>query len=194
MTSDSSQTFSKQEWSDCMEKVKQKDKRAFALIFHYFSPRLKPFTFKYMGNEQVALEMVQETLAIVWQKAPLFDGSKSALSTWIYTIARNLCFDTLRKQRGQELHLHAEDIWPEGNYPAEFVESDNAENDLLKAQVLSYLDALPEKQKLVVKAIYVDDLPQHQVAEIYSIPLGTVKSRLRLGVEKLKDLINMEQR
>ncbi|MCE7631249.1 sigma-70 family RNA polymerase sigma factor, partial [Vibrio fluvialis] len=101
MTSVNPQTFSRQDWTVCMEKVKQHDKDAFAVVFHYFSPRLKQFVFKHLGNEQVALELVQETMATVWQKSHLFDGDKSSLSTWIYTIARNLCFDLLRKQKGK---------------------------------------------------------------------------------------------
>lgn len=182
----------RQEWQALMEKVKLRDKKAFEVIFIYFSPRLKQFTFKHMGNEQVALELVQDAMAVVWQKAHLFNGEKSSLSTWIYTVARNLCFDLMRKQKGKELHVHSEDIWPGDFCPPDFVEHYSPETDRLKTQVVKFLDTLPEAQKQVVQAVYLDDMPQLQVAEMLNVPLGTVKSRLRLAVEKLRHTIGEE--
>ncbi|ELV8727364.1 RNA polymerase sigma factor [Vibrio fluvialis] len=193
MTSVNPQTFSRQDWTVCMEKVKQHDKDAFAVVFHYFSPRLKQFVFKHLGNEQVALELVQETMATVWQKSHLFDGDKSSLSTWIYTIARNLCFDLLRKQKGKESHVLADDIWPSDFCPPDMVEHYAPEHEMLKEQVLKFLDTLPEAQQKVVRAVYLEELPHQQVAEMFNIPLGTVKSRLRLAVEKLRTSIDAER-
>lgn len=187
------QHFSKEDWASCMEQVKCRDKSAFALVFHHFSPRLKQFAYRHMGNEQVAVEIVQDALATVWQKSALFDSSKSSLSTWIYTIARNLCFDTLRKQKGREAHIHSEDIWPNDYCPPDMVEHYSPETDRLKEQVVKYLDTLPEAQKKVVKAVYLEDLPHQQVADMFDIPLGTVKSRLRLAVEKLRHTIEADK-
>ncbi|OCH76251.1 sigma-70 family RNA polymerase sigma factor [Vibrio breoganii] len=181
------------EWNECMVKVQQGDKAAFAKVFKHFSPRLKQFAYKHVGNEQVAMELVQDALAAVWQKSQLFDGSKSALSTWIYTIARNLCFDLLRKQKGRELHVHSEDIWPDDYCPPDLVDQYSPERNMLREQIVRYLDTLPVKQKEVVKAIYLDELPHQEVADKFDIPLGTVKSRLRLAVEKLKDTIRADQ-
>ncbi|NVD07367.1 sigma-70 family RNA polymerase sigma factor [Vibrio sp. JPW-9-11-11] len=187
------QAFKKADWASCMEKVKQKDKQAFALVFTHFSPRLKQFAYRHMGNEQVALEIVQDALATVWQKSALFDGEKSSLSTWIYTIARNLCFDTLRKQKGREAHIHSEDIWPNDYCPPDMVEHYSPETEMLKQQIVKYLDILPDAQRKVVKAVYLEELPHQQVADMFDIPLGTVKSRLRLAVEKLRNTIEAEK-
>jgi RNA polymerase sigma-70 factor (ECF subfamily) len=176
-----------------MELVKQRDKNAFALVFTHFSPRLKQFAYKHMGNEQVAVELVQETMATVWQKCALFDGSKSSLSTWIYTIARNLCFDLLRKQKGRAAHLLADDIWPSDFLPPDLVEHYTPEHEMLKEQVIKFLDILPEAQRKVVQAVYLEELPHQKVADMFDIPLGTVKSRLRLAVEKLRNEIEAEQ-
>lgn len=186
------QAFTKNDWASCMEKVKQKDKQAFAQVFLHFSPRLKQFAYRHMGNEQVALEIVQEAMSTVWQKSALFNSDKSSLSTWIYTIARNLCFDTLRKQKGREAHIHSEDIWPNDYCPPDMVEHYSPETERLKQQVIKYLDILPEAQKKVVKAVYLEELPHQQVADMFDIPLGTVKSRLRLAVEKLRDSIEAD--
>ncbi|MFA0084520.1 sigma-70 family RNA polymerase sigma factor [Vibrio sp. E150_011] len=186
MTQDEQETLTKQEWIECIERVKQRDKHAYATLFHYYSPRLKQFVFRYIGNDQVAIEIVQEAMAAVWQKAHLFDASKSALSTWIYTIARNLCFDMLRKQKGKELHVRADDIWPSDYCPPDFVEHYSPETDRLKEQIIQFLDDLPQAQRDVVRAVYLQEIPHQQVADMYDIPLGTVKSRLRLAVEKLR--------
>lgn len=187
------QAFTKADWAACMEKVKQKDKCSFALVFSHFSPRLKQFAYRHMGNEQIALEIVQEAMAIVWQKSALFDPGKSSLSTWIYTIARNLCFDTLRKQKGREAHIHSEDIWLNDYCPPDMVEHYSPETELLKQQVVKYLDLLPESQRRVVQAVYLEERPHQQVADMFDIPLGTVKSRLRLAVEKLRNSIEADR-
>lgn len=193
MSEHNTSTYSRADWTECMEKVKQQDKLAFATVFSHFSPRLKQFTFRHVGNEQVALEMVQETMATVWQKSALFDGSKSSLSTWIYTIARNLCFDMLRRQKGKDLHIHSEDIWPNDYCPPDMVEHYSPEIEMLKIQIVKYLDTLPDAQKKVVQAVYLEELPHQQVADMFDIPLGTVKSRLRLAVEKLRDTIEADK-
>lgn len=187
------ETYTKQDWAQCMEKVKAQDKQAFATIFNHFSPRLKQFTFKHMGNEQVAVELVQETMAVVWQKSHLFDGSKSSLSTWIYTVARNLCFDLLRKQKGRQAHLLSDDIWPSDYCPPDLVEHYSPENDRLKQQVVEFLNILPKQQQEVVRAVYLEELPHQQVADMFDIPLGTVKSRLRLAVEKLRLSVEVDK-
>jgi len=186
MLNENPQAMTRQDWSACMERVKEKDRQAFAVIFNFYAPKLRHFAYKHVGNEQVALELVQDTMMTVWHKAHLFDGSKSALSTWVYTIARNLCFDLLRKQKGRDLHIHADDIWPSDYYPLDLVDCYSPEQDLLKDQVLKFLQCLPKAQREVMQAVYIEDLPQQQVAEMFDIPLGTVKSRLRLAVEKLR--------
>ena len=193
MVSEDTQAFTRADWTECMDRVKQKDTQAFALVFQHFTPRLKQFTYRHMGNEQVCMEVVQETLTIVWQKSILFDGSKSSLSTWIYTIARNLCFDMLRKQKGRDAHLSSDDIWPNDYCPPDLVEHYSPEQEMLKEQVVKYLDTLPDAQRTVVKAVYLEEMPHQQVAEMLNIPLGTVKSRLRLAIEKLKHSIEADR-
>lgn len=192
MTSQNPQTFTRDDWADCMEKVQQQDKVAFGVVFHFFSPRLKQFVIKQLGNEQVAMEIVQETMAALWQKSHLFDSQKSSLSTWVYTIARNLCYDLMRKQKGRQLHVLADDIWPADYCPPDLIDHYSPEHERLKEQVVKFLDLLPESQQKVVRAVYLEGLPHQQVAEMFDIPLGTVKSRLRLAVEKLRTSIDAE--
>ncbi|MGK0382730.1 MAG: RNA polymerase sigma-70 factor (ECF subfamily), partial [Flavobacteriales bacterium] len=77
-------------------------KRSFAKIFSYFAPRLRSYALKQMGNEALAMELVQDTMSNVWQKSHLFNSEKGSPSTWIFTIARNIRFDMLRKQRNRK--------------------------------------------------------------------------------------------
>jgi RNA polymerase sigma-70 factor (ECF subfamily) len=185
------ESYTRKDWEAKMSLVKQGDKRAFAEIFHFFSPRLKHFTFKQLHNEQVALEMVQETMAAVWNKAQLFDGSKSSLSTWIFTIARNQCFDHLRKHKGREVAIDSDDLWAYYSEP-EMIEHYAPEHDRLKQQVVEHLKVLPEAQRQVVQAVFLDEMPHQAVADMLDIPVGTVKSRIRLAVEKLKIQLDSE--
>nr|WP_086938622.1 sigma-70 family RNA polymerase sigma factor [Thaumasiovibrio occultus] len=180
-------------WKEVMLRIQQGDKAAFASFFSYYSPRLKHYAFKHIGDEQLALEIVQETMTKVWQKANLFDPAKSSPSTWLYTIARNLCFDLLRKNSGREIVLNSEDVYPLEEMGAH----DNAdpyapEQAVLKSRLKQWLEVLPAAQQDVVKAVYLEDMPQQQVAEMLDVPLGTVKSRLRLAVEKLRVTMNVE--
>lgn len=91
------------------------------------------------------------------------------------------------------MHVYADDIWPTDYCPPDLVEHYSPEHEMLKEQVLKFLTLLPEAQQAIVKAVYLEELPQQQVAEMFNIPLGTVKSRLRLAVEKLRQSIQAEQ-
>jgi len=99
----------------------------------------------------------------------------------------------LRKQKGRQAHILADDIWPSDFLPPDLIEHYAPEHEMLKEQVIKFLDILPEAQRKVVQAVYLEDLPHQQVAEMYDIPLGTVKSRLRLAVEKLRLTIEADQ-
>ncbi|MCE7631250.1 sigma-70 family RNA polymerase sigma factor, partial [Vibrio fluvialis] len=90
-------------------------------------------------------------------------------------------------------HVLADDIWPSDFCPPDMVEHYAPEHEMLKEQVLKFLDTLPEAQQKVVRAVYLEELPHQQVAEMFNIPLGTVKSRLRLAVEKLRTSIDAER-
>nr|WP_087025631.1 sigma-70 family RNA polymerase sigma factor [Thaumasiovibrio subtropicus] len=170
-----------------MLRIQQGDRQAFSQLFSYYAPRLKHYVFKHIKDEEVAAEVVQETMSKVWQKANQFDPDKSSPSTWIYTIARNLSYDLLRKQQSQGKTISTDDIYPlEEHYKEELSDPYAPEQALMQAKLRQWLEVLPDNQKDVVKAVYLEDIPQQQVAEMFDLPLGTVKSRLRLAVEKLR--------
>lgn len=165
------------------------DKQAFELLFKHFAPKIRAFGLQRFGQEAQALELVQETMLNIWQKAPLFDADKGKASTWIYTVMRNHCFDMLRKKKTKKEEQLSDDLWP----ILETATNSSAKADhLLSRQLLRNITCLPEQQEQIVRAVYIDDLTQQEVADLLSIPLGTVKSRLRLAIAKLKAVLEVE--
>lgn len=168
-------------WVEHLYAIRDKqDQSAFAEVFAYFAPRVKAFLMKSGASPDLAEEVAQEVMATLWRKSHMFDPSKASVSTWIFTIARNRRIDVLRKQRRPE----PEDIvWG----PEE--EPDQA--DVLALQQESEklgiaLADLPEKQRdLIVKAYY-GELSHSEIAEQTGLPLGTIKSRIRLALERLR--------
>jgi RNA polymerase sigma-70 factor (ECF subfamily) len=188
-----SKTATKSDWRKALAAIATtRDKRSYAALFAHFAPRLKAFGMKQFGQEAQALELVQETLLNVWQKAHLYSPEKGAPSTWIYTIARNLSYDMMRKRSGRGEEVCAEDLWPVLSDREPDDERMLPEHLLLQRQLDKFYDVLSETQMEVVRKVYLEDKPQQQVAEELDIPLGTVKSRLRLAVEKLRECINNE--
>ncbi|MCC2614748.1 sigma-70 family RNA polymerase sigma factor [Aestuariibacter halophilus] len=165
-------------------------KAAFSQVFGYFAPRLRSFALKQTGNEALAMELVQDTLSNVWQKAHLFNAEKGSPSTWIFTIARNIRYDMLRKQQNRKEDICADDLWPvlcEQTADPNEVEMDE---QITLDQLGTLFEALPEKQKVVIEAIYIEGKSQQEVADQLDIPLGTVKSRTRLALQRLKEMLN----
>jgi RNA polymerase sigma-70 factor (ECF subfamily) len=165
----------------------QRDKRAFTAIFTFFAPKIKRFGIKQLNTEAMAAELVQETLSKVWNKAHLFDPNKGAATTWVYSIMRNASFDMLRKIKTKNELLLGDDIWPIET--EEHSDSEVYADHLMERQMVAYVDQLPEAQQLVVKGVYFQELSQEQLAKQLDVPIGTVKSRLRLALAKLKEQV-----
>ena len=156
------------------------DKTAFAELFSHFAPRVKSFLMKSGASHDVAEECAQDVMATLWRKAHLFDPAKASVSTWIFTIARNRRIDLLRKQRRPE----PEDLpWgPEA-------EPDQADVIALQQetqQLGQALAQLPEKQRILIEKAYFGDLSHSEIAAETGLPLGTIKSRIRLALERLR--------
>ncbi|TMS83512.1 sigma-70 family RNA polymerase sigma factor [Pseudoalteromonas sp. S554] len=165
--------------------AQDRDKKAFACLFEYFSPKIKRFGIKQFGVEAQAMELVQETLTSVWRKAHLYNSDKGAATTWVYTVMRNASFDMLRKMKSNKEENISEDIWPLIN---DSEDTNHEYTDHLEdKQIKRYLDKLPIAQREVVRGVYFQDMSQEQLAQQLNIPVGTVKSRLRLALQKLRN-------
>ena len=168
-------------WPALVQRVHMdQDKAAFAKIFAHFAPRVKSFLMKGGSGETLAEECTQEVMAPLWQKAHLFDPTRASVSTWIFTIARNKKIDALRKQKRPE----PEDLpWgPEA-------EPDQADVIVLQQETERLAKAvaeLPDKQRLLIEQAYFGDLSHSEIADETGLPLGTIKSRIRLALERLR--------
>lgn len=165
-------------------------KQAFSRLFGYFAPRLRAYALKQTGNEAVAMELVQDTLSNVWQKAHLFNAEKGSASTWIFTIARNIRFDMLRKQQNRKEDICADDLWPVLCEQTAAPDEVSLDYQVTLDQVGSLFESLPEKQRKVIELIYIHGKSQQEVADEMKIPLGTVKSRTRLALQRLKEMLD----
>ena len=167
----------KQIWAELLKKVDTlKDTSAFEELFNHFAPRVKAFLMKSGADPQMAEECSQEVMATVWRKAHLFDSSRASASTWIFTIARNKKIDAIRKQNRPE---------PEQLYPDQDYEPDQESVVELQQEterLTSALEELPEKQRVLVEKAYLGELSHSEIAEITGLPLGTIKSRIRLAI------------
>ena len=153
---------------------------AFGDLFRHFAPRVKAFLIKSGATPTLAEEVSQEVLAIVWRKSHMFDPTRASAATWIFTIARNRKIDALRKQRRPE----PEDIvWgPEYEPDQEEVMALQQEATALGAAIKQ----LPDKQRDLIQQAYFGDMTHSEIANATGLPLGTIKSRIRLALERLR--------
>ena len=169
------------------------DTAAYNKLFGRFASKIFAMGVKLTGNEQLAKDLVQEAMLSVWQKAPLFDLDRGSAKSWIFTLSRNRCFDLLRKLKRQPSCVSADDIWPEGESDTA-LEREEAGSLLAQiSQIEKYYVHLPELQQAAIEQIYIFDKTHEEAAIKLKIPLGTLKSRLRLGLGKLRELIGIEQ-
>jgi RNA polymerase sigma-70 factor (ECF subfamily) len=166
---------------------------AFNQLFERFAKKIFALGMKLTRNEQLANDLIQEALLNVWQKAPLYDLDKGSAKGWIFTLSRNRCFDMLRKQKRQPNCISADDIWPlESGAEPTMVHQDIGGQQVELSLIEGYFDQLSDPQRAVVEQIYIKDRTHEEAAAYLQIPLGTLKSRLRLGVAKLRNLIGVD--
>lgn len=180
------------QWSELLERIaKEQCRKAFAEFFKHFSPLLKGFLIKGSRlNQAQAEELVQEVMIKVWRRANQFDATRSSASTWLYTIARNSRIDWLRKQSNAETEeLVADDLYEDETSETPF---SLLQHQRQHSTVHDALAGLPDEQALVLRKVYMEGLSHSEVSEALELPLGTVKSRVRLALKKLHDVIGRE--
>lgn len=174
-------TAKRMAWVVQIEAVRDnKDRAAFAELFGYFAPRVKSFLMKSGASPDLAEECTQEVMATLWNKAHMFDPAKASVSTWIFTIARNRKIDLLRKQRRPE----PEDL-PWG--PEETPDQADALGLAQETEQLGLaLATLPDEQRKLIERAYFGELSHSEIAAETGLPLGTIKSRIRLALDRLR--------
>ncbi|CUX82027.1 MAG: RNA polymerase sigma-70 factor, ECF subfamily [Roseibaca calidilacus] len=156
------------------------DSTAFAALFAHFGPRVKAYLMKSGADATTAEECAQDVMVTVWRKAAQFDPTRASAATWIFTIARNRRIDMLRRDRRPE----PEDLpWgPE----AEPDQEDALALQQETAQLAAALRTLPEAQRSMIERAYFNELSHSEIADATGLPLGTIKSRIRLALERLR--------
>lgn len=169
---------------DVIQIAKHKDKRAFVRVFEYYAPRLKGFLIKSGLDGGAADEVTQESLMTVWRKAALYNPKKASVSAWVFTICRNKKIDRLRKENKPK--PHAGDIAPEPPMEAEKL----VEEKQIYQNIHYAMTSLSEDQKSVIELSFFKGMPHCEIAEFLGLPLGTVKSRLRLAQAKMRGVLS----
>jgi RNA polymerase sigma-70 factor (ECF subfamily) len=172
--------------SDLLQKVAQsRDVEAFRKLFELYGPRVKSYMMRQGADATTAEDLAQETLLTVWRKAQLYSDEKGSATTWIFTIARNLRIDRLRREVSwQPLPEDRDEEASDGPSPEEEV-TERERRDKVRA----VLTTLPPDQSEVVTLSYVEGLSHSEIAERLGLPLGTVKSRMRLAYQKVKEAV-----
>lgn len=165
--------------------AKSQDAAAFEALFGHFAPRVKAYVMKLGGDAASAEELAQETMVLVWRKAALFDPTKASAATWIFTLARNLRIDAFRRERRPELDPDDPALSPDPEPAADSIMDRQQAADRLGAAIAE----LSLHEQALLKLAYYEDKSHSMIASELGIPLGTVKSRLRLAFGKLRNVL-----
>lgn len=169
-----------------LEKIAEnQDREAFSALFDHFAPRLNATLRKLGTSPEQAEEVVQDTLLTVWRSASQFDRRKASPSTWIYTIARNRRIDLLRKTRRPEMDVHDPALVPDSEDSAESKSIKDTEETLVRKAIAE----LPAEQAELLQLAFYEEKTHKRIALEKNLPLGTVKSRLRLALDKMRRIL-----
>ena len=162
--------------------ARRRDRTAFRALFDHFAPRLKTFFMRGGLDPSAAEEIVQETMVKVWRKADQFDPAKAKASTWIFSIARNLRVDFLRKEKRPQPDFNDPMFVPDAEPDGFDTLSVAQEADMVREAFA----ALPPDQKAVLTLAFYEEKPHSEIASELGLPLGTVKSRIRLAFQRIR--------
>ena len=177
-------------WTIRLQAVaRDRDRKAYAELFRHFAPLLKSFALSTSGMSSNALaeELVQEVMLKIWNRAATFDAAKASATTWIYTLARNCRIDLLRRKFRVHEEVDVDELWDFGTDPEEL--HDALYQKRIEVDVRESLRALPSEQRQIIAKVYMEGKSHSEVAEELNLPLGTVKSRIRLAMSKLKVML-----
>lgn len=171
--------------SDLIEAIAaRRDREAFKALFGDFAPRLKAFARRSGASAQVAEDLAQDVMLTVWRRAALFDRRKAAASTWIFTIARNRRIDMIRREARPDFDPDDPSLRTEETAADDSLHARELEGELRRA-----VARLPQEQAELMRLAYFEDKSHGVIAEELDLPLGTVKSRIRLAMRKLRRMM-----
>lgn len=177
------------ELAACISRIaSERDQSAFELLFRYFAPRIKSYCLKLGADASEAEEITQEAMVSLWRNAEQFDPSKAAPSTWVFTIARNLVIDRFRKSRRPQFDFNDPALVPEDQPPPDRL----IEQTELQENVRQIMDTLSSNERDVLLLSFFENLSHFEISRRLSLPVGTVKSRIRLAFGKIRSKLEAQ--
>ncbi|WP_370476907.1 RNA polymerase sigma factor [Tamlana flava] len=161
------------------------DKKAIKLLYEYYADALFGVIKKIISDDDTAQDVLQESFVKIWRYSKKYDSSKAKLFTWLYRIAYNTAIDKVRSQKnksGNEVQIETSNVYK--------LNSDELNQDVL--DIKKHLNSLDEKYQIVINALFFEGMTQQEASEELDIPLGTIKSRLKIGLRELKKIYNPE--
>jgi RNA polymerase sigma factor (sigma-70 family) len=181
----------KDRFASLVERVASaRDRTAFIELFDYFAPRINAYLLRLGMKQGMAEDLAQDVMLTLWQKAHLFDPSKSALSTWLFRVARNKRIDFLRRDRSALIDPHDPVFQPSAPEGADVTMDATARDERVRLAMAE----LPAEQLELIRLAFFDGLSHSEIAERSSLPLGTVKSRIRLAFARLRKVISADEK
>ncbi|PNQ75331.1 RNA polymerase subunit sigma-70 [Hanstruepera neustonica] len=161
------------------------DKRAISLLYENYADSLYGVISKVLTDQDLAQDALQETFIKVWKKAKSYDASKAKLFTWLYRIAYNTAIDKVRSynnKNSKEIQIETSTVYR--------LTADSINQDVL--DIKKHLETLDEKYQIVINALFFEGMTQQEASDELEIPLGTIKSRLKIGLRELKKIYDPE--
>jgi len=168
---------------EIVELLRHSDKKAISLLYENYSDTLFGVIKKVIKDDDVAQDVLQETFVKIWRYSKIYDASKAKLFTWLYRIAYNTAIDkvrSLKSKNGKEVQIETSSVYK--------ITSNQLNEDVL--DIKKHLNTLDEKYQIVINALFFEGMTQQEASEELDIPLGTIKSRLKIGLRELKKIYN----
>ena len=163
----------------------RKDRQAFSQLFAFFAPRVKGFGIRRGVDPAAAEEIAQEALLTVWRKAETFDPEKASVSTWVFTIVRNKHIDMFRRHAYPEVDIDELAETADDAQPADHALASAQEGSAVREA----MRCLPAEQLLIIQKAFYEDKSHRAIADELALPLGTVKSRIRLALARMRSAL-----
>jgi len=163
----------------------KRDRSAFAELFEHFAPRVKAYLMRSGSDAEAAEELMQEAMLTVWRRAESFDASQASVATWIFTIARNKRIDVYRRSNRPDFDKNDPALVPDAEQQPDDAVAERQESGALRNAIAE----LPEEQARMLRMAFYEDKAHSEIAEETGVPLGTVKSRLRLAIGRMRKIV-----
>lgn len=160
----------------------RRDREAFTQLFKFFAPRVKSYLMRMALDPAQAEELMQEVMVALWRKAQSYDRRQASVSTWIFRIARNRRIDAARRESRPDFDPYDPSLHPAPETPPDDAVATRQRDD----EIAAAIETLPSEQLELIRLAFHHGMSHSEIAEARDLPLGTVKSRLRLALGKLK--------